>query len=240
MMNSRHIQNFLMIGAVTLVLPSCKLPPREAMKMIQAEGLFAYLSSDPSVPSYERLTGSPFIPQRAYVTPRPVHPIPYRSTYHTNRHLKADYDRVPYRPKRSSSSRSESMSDTAESPSSPPPKIALSNSLPGSAPVSAAPSNASSPSMPPPAVKPAENLPYGTPVAGRPGMVTSPYAQKHQLVDVTGLPAGDTVKDPYTGKLFRVPPTQQASAKPLTPKEDKPAVPAPDKSSTENSSAPKP
>ena len=45
-------------------------------------------------------------------------------------------------------------------------------------------------------------------------MVTSPFAQKHQLVDVSGLAPGDAVKDPYSGKLFRVPPTQQAADKP--------------------------
>jgi hypothetical protein len=84
--------------------------------------------------------------------------------------------------------------------------------------------------------KPAEQLPYGTPVVGRPGMVTSPYAEKQQLVDVTGMAPGDTVKDPYSGKLFKVPPTQQAdtsTTKPAAPSaepaakapEDKPASP---------------
>lgn len=57
-----------------------------------------------------------------------------------------------------------------------------------------------------PAATPASNIPYGTAIAGRPGFVNSPYAAKHQLVDVTGLPAGMEVKCPYTGKLFRVPP----------------------------------
>lgn len=57
-----------------------------------------------------------------------------------------------------------------------------------------------------PAATPVSNIPYGTAIAGRPGFVNSPYAAKHQLVDVTGLPAGMEVKCPYTGKLFRVPP----------------------------------
>lgn len=57
--------------------------------------------------------------------------------------------------------------------------------------------------------KPAER-PYGTPVPGRPGLVNSPYAGKMQLVDVTGLKSGQEVKCPYTGKLFRVPPGEQA------------------------------
>lgn len=66
---------------------------------------------------------------------------------------------------------------------------------------------------PPPAPAPAAaapKLPFGTAINGRPGFVNSPYAEKHQLVDVTGLAVGTEVKCPYTGKLFRVPPQQQA------------------------------
>jgi hypothetical protein len=84
-----------------------------------------------------------------------------------------------------------------------------------------------------PAKKPAEALPYGSPVSGRPGMVTSPFAQKQQLVDVTGMAPGDTVKDPYSGKLFRVPPTQQASAA-TTPK----TAPAPEPAAEKEKPAP--
>ena len=62
----------------------------------------------------------------------------------------------------------------------------------------------------PPAIAEAATIPYGAAVAGRPGFVNSPYAAKHQLVDVTGLPVGMEVKCPYTGKLFRVPPQDQA------------------------------
>jgi hypothetical protein len=59
---------------------------------------------------------------------------------------------------------------------------------------------------PAPQIAPASDLPYGSSIPGRSGFVNSPYAAKHQLVDVTGLPAGMEVKCPYTGKLFRVPP----------------------------------
>lgn len=58
-----------------------------------------------------------------------------------------------------------------------------------------------------------QDAPFGVPIAGRPGFVNSPFAAKHQLVDVTGLPAGMEVKCPYTGKLFRVPPQDQAQGK---------------------------
>ena len=56
----------------------------------------------------------------------------------------------------------------------------------------------------------APKLPFGAPIPGRPGFVNSPFAEKHQLVDVTGLSVGTEVKCPYTGKLFRVPPQAQA------------------------------
>lgn len=60
------------------------------------------------------------------------------------------------------------------------------------------------------AAAPAPKLPFGAPIPGRPGFVNSPFAEKHQLVDVTGLSVGTEVKCPYTGKLFRVPPQAQA------------------------------
>jgi hypothetical protein len=81
-------------------------------------------------------------------------------------------------------------------------------------PTKPAPAPAAAPSKiqttPPPAPAPVAKLPYGTAISGRPGFVNSPYAEKHQLVDVTGLAVGTEVKCPYTGKLFRVPLQQQA------------------------------
>jgi hypothetical protein len=50
-------------------------------------------------------------------------------------------------------------------------------------------------------------IPLGRRIANRPGFVNSPHAAPHQIVDVTGLPPGMEVTCPYTGKLFRVPPT---------------------------------
>jgi len=51
----------------------------------------------------------------------------------------------------------------------------------------------------------AEQYPYATPVAGQAGMVISPYAKDKGWVDVSGIPPGTKVTDPYTGKVFLVP-----------------------------------
>ncbi len=47
-------------------------------------------------------------------------------------------------------------------------------------------------------------LPYGRPVPNKPGFVNSPYDERF-LIDVRGIPPGTLVKDPHTGKSFRVP-----------------------------------
>jgi hypothetical protein len=212
----RLLSMILMIGA----LSSCQLPPRYAMREIQSKGLFNYLSTDySSVSPRYYASAAPFQLQRPYAQPRPVNQIPYRSTYHSNRHLKADYNQVPYRPKKvvssSAPSRTRSYRDYDDVTPSPTPKPLVTSRPTESAPdkpVAAAPKT-TAPASPEAASKAEEVLPYGTPVAGRPGMVVSPYtdATKKQLVDVTGLAAGEKVKDPYSGKLFRVPPTQQAA-----------------------------
>jgi len=56
-----------------------------------------------------------------------------------------------------------------------------------------------------PAEKAKGDMPYAIPVPGRKGIVTSPYAPEGNYVDVSAFPAGSAVKDPYTGKIFRVP-----------------------------------
>jgi hypothetical protein len=48
-------------------------------------------------------------------------------------------------------------------------------------------------------------IPEGTPVRGKPGFVRSPYIPHAGYVDVRGLPAGVSAKDPFSGKTFRVP-----------------------------------
>ena len=56
-----------------------------------------------------------------------------------------------------------------------------------------------------PAAKAKGDMPYGIPVPGRKGVVTSPYLPEGNYVDVSAFAPGSAVKDPYTGKLFRVP-----------------------------------
>ncbi len=55
------------------------------------------------------------------------------------------------------------------------------------------------------AEKTGDDLPWGVPVVGKTGMVYSPYSPESSIVDVSEQKNGDTVKCPYTGKLFRVP-----------------------------------
>jgi hypothetical protein len=45
----------------------------------------------------------------------------------------------------------------------------------------------------------------GIPVKGKPGFVLSPYAPDKGFVDVRGFPVGTDVRDPYTGKVMKVP-----------------------------------
>jgi len=49
------------------------------------------------------------------------------------------------------------------------------------------------------------DMPYGIPIPGQKGMVTSPYLPEGNYIDVSGFAPGTAVKDPYTGKIFRVP-----------------------------------
>jgi hypothetical protein len=49
------------------------------------------------------------------------------------------------------------------------------------------------------------NLPYGIPVPGKQGLVTSPFSRNSGYIDVSGIPPGTEVKDPYTGDIFLTP-----------------------------------
>jgi len=53
----------------------------------------------------------------------------------------------------------------------------------------------------------------GIPVKGKPGFVLSPYAPDKGFVDVRGFPVGADVRDPYTGKVMKVPvPAEEVKA----------------------------
>lgn len=50
-----------------------------------------------------------------------------------------------------------------------------------------------------------EPILYGIAIKDQPGFVLSPYAPDKGLVDVRGFPSGTDVRDPYTGKIMKVP-----------------------------------
>lgn len=56
-----------------------------------------------------------------------------------------------------------------------------------------------------PAPPSASDLPVAVPVKGRAGFVTSPYSPKAGYIDVRGFSSGTEIKDPYSGKVFRLP-----------------------------------
>jgi hypothetical protein len=56
-----------------------------------------------------------------------------------------------------------------------------------------------------PAAKAKGDMPYGIPVPGRKGVVISPYLPEGNYIDVSAFLPGAAVRDPYTGKIFRVP-----------------------------------
>jgi hypothetical protein len=60
-------------------------------------------------------------------------------------------------------------------------------------------------SVAPPAKGKKRDSPFGIPVPGKQGFVTSPFSPDGNHVDVRAFAPGTEVKDPYTGKIFRVP-----------------------------------
>ena len=55
------------------------------------------------------------------------------------------------------------------------------------------------------AAKAKGDMPYGIPVPNRKGLVISPYLPEGNYIDVSAFLPGAAVRDPYTGKIFRVP-----------------------------------
>lgn len=211
------------------LLVACEMPPREAMRIIRSQGLIPYLTGT----YHPGMLGSGLLHQSrpSYLYSRPGFVrVPYRpvmaATPPSSRYMVDGETQMPYRPKpRPAPRRGDSDSST----------------------VTTVPRTEARPprEAPPPSTKPAggtetdpvASLPFGNPVPGRPGMVNSPYAQKRQLVDVTGMSPGETVKDPYTGKLFRVPPLPEASTPPPPASKSAP-VPAPAKEAAAPAPAP--
>lgn len=203
-----------------VLLVQCSMPPQEAWRYIQTNGLLPYLSTGGHASPPFR-TGGSYSQRYAYQrgsTPtsnwysnwsmqnRNPYGATGRSGYAANSYFStpaSDSDSSRYvprvRPSVPSRERSPNVRMPVEEPA-PAPQVTH-NQPPAS-------SELKTNGSPAPAT---ESLPYGTAVPGRMNMVNSPYAGKTQLVDVSGMSAGQTVKCPYTGKLFKVPPTQQAA-----------------------------
>lgn len=213
-----------------LLLCQCQMPTREAWQYIRSNGLltywgnpsppfgagsassqrYAYSRSSYQVPRYGSRSSSysyprqyaplrtPYLaPSNRYSGPTYAAPAPYRSE-------------EPVRPAPRRKPRSEPPAVTrmpVEEPNTTPSVVR--NEPPATKPAPSVASKSNGSVAAPP--KPDNDLPYGTSVAGRPNMVNSPFAGKTQLVDISGMTAGQTVKCPYTGKLFKVPSSQQAS-----------------------------
>lgn len=182
------------------------MPPRDAWRIVQKQGLISYWTGNYVTPATNR-----YLAASGPLQPRRSAQVPYRAD-----EAQPHYEPVvPYRP-REDRYAAEKASEEKPEPE-PAPKsqknVAKSRGDKGAN----RDGNRTLASSATPKFS-MESLPYGTPVAGRPGMVMSPFATKEQLVDVTGMAAGDPVKCPYSGKLFRVPPTQQAASGAATSK----------------------
>lgn len=270
-----------MLGAI-FCLSSCALPPREAWRVIQRDGLIPYFAIEAGkrpIPPYVRRTNAPVsatqsakqgsvrvtaaakpapvastVPQTRFLTTPEAAAAAPRAIVRTQETPKAIAHSKP-RPthraapapaspplefRRAAPAQQRSVAErspaTPPAPKPSPPKVVQApkpkaNAVPApkktetpkaDATKKTADATPKTQTAPKPAAAPTVDIPYGNAVPGRPGLVTSPYAGKLQLVDVTGLSPGQEVKCPYSGKLFRVPPSQQAASKPPQPAADVP------------------
>lgn len=201
------------------LLTQCAMPPHQAWHSIQTQGLLPYLSSSRQSPPLR--TGSLYSqrfsvhPQRKNYGSSNYTPNTYFNT------LSTGLGSSRYVPRKRSISPSRERTPDVKMPVEEPTHTHTPQISQNTSPVSSTPKiNDSDPVT-------VESLPYGTTVPGRMNMVNSPFAGKTQLVDVSGMSAGQTVKCPYTGKLFKVPPTQQAANRTeprLEPKVDAPKL----------------
>ncbi len=227
---SIRVLRVLALLLASALLVQCSMPSREAWHYIQTKGLVNYwahtsqyhrsppfhtnslrgsqhyASSHSRLPQYNRPSSNWYSLWGSGMPNR----VPYSSSPRnsSNRYLGSTSNAASPRPspprKRSSNSPTRPVSPPIEE-SAPTPR-SVRNEPPAPPPASNVASKPASP-------KPAAELPYGTPVPGRPNMVNSPYAGKTQLVDVAGMGPGQTVKCPYSGKLFKVPAGAQAENK---------------------------
>lgn len=214
-----------MLTAV-LALCQCSMPPRQAWQYIQTNGLFNYWGY--GRPSPPLRTGSSRSSQQLHASSSRSNPrynyanrpssnglmmwssgMPNRIDYSTNRYYSPapSNQGTPPAPRPQSSNEIPRVRIPVDEPS-PAPQIVKNDSP---APAPSVPSTPKINTPAPPVAKSVADLPYGTAIPGRPNMVNSPYAGKTQLVDVSGMGPGQTVKCPYTGKLFKVPAAQQAT-----------------------------
>ena len=210
--------------APAVLLVQCSMPPQQAWSYIQANGLLPYLSQRPSPPFR---SGGSYAQRYSYPQRRSTPAAGWFSNWSSgmpNRIRYSDSGSSGYaannyfspRTSSSSSPRYVPRSKSGRQPDDRSPAVKIPVDEPAPAPqianhpatVNTAPQSNGGVATSTPAT---DNLPYGTAVPGRMNMVNSPHAGKTQLVDVSGMSAGQTVKCPYTGKLFKVPPTQQAA-----------------------------
>jgi hypothetical protein len=234
--SSLSVLRTLAAPAAALLLCQCAMPSREAWQYIQSNGLLTYLgsaqrSSPPFHTGHSR-TQQSIASQRGFYSPR----SPSISSYYA---APPRQPRAPYQPSRYYAAPSQDSVvnyDRRPSPVRPKPapaapqKQKMSVEEPNTAAQIVKNDTPSRPPSPTPNTPPSapSDLPYGTAVPGRTNMVNSPYAGKTQLVDVSGMGTGQTVKCPYTGKLFKVPPQQQASNSTTPPLESKIETPKTD------------
>ncbi len=235
---SRHSHRVLRAVSLLFVaisLSHCALPPQQAWRYIQSNGLLTYMryEAGAATPPFGAGTSQRYassrvpvsryrpVPQYSSVSRQSYGPAYSSSGYAQNRYYsqstRAEAPRprsapAPVKPRSSQESSPPRVKIPIEEPE---PRLAndeppRSSPTPG---ISA--SSFDSPATPKPV--PANELPFGTAVPGRVNMVNSPFAGKTQLVDVSGMSAGQTVKCPYTGKLFKVPSSQQAQNKAESP-----------------------
>lgn len=146
-------------GIAALLVTSCSMPPRQAWQQIQTRGLIPYMMSNGG--------GAPL---QVSSQPRSYAPASTAPSLTVNRTYATTSDSSVIGPVR--------------------------------------------PSTPPPSMLDSSSMPVASSVADLPGYVRSPFTNPPRLVDVRGMSAGSKVVCPYTQKPFLVPGGVSASSTP--------------------------